>query len=239
MTERLLKDKIAIVTGGSSGIGRAIALRFADEGSRVVVASRDLGRCEKVVAEIAERGHEALAVSCDARDEMSVIALFDRAESEFGGVDIVVASAGVTGGKEVVENYPLERWNEVIAGNLTSVFLTGREAFRRIKKRGGGHIVVISSEAGVIGYGKKGAYAAAKFGARGFANVLGEEGRSHNINVSTICPGMVDTPILAASGSKAEHPMSTDAVADAAVYLSTLRGNALVRDILLERRIMG
>ena len=238
MTDASLLDRVAVVTGGSSGIGESIALRYAREGARVVVSSRDLSRCEQVTNSILATGQKSLAVACDVRDEQQVVDLFDRAEEAFGQIDITVANAGISGGSKTVEEYPIDEWNRVLATNLTGVFLTVREAFRRMKSHGG-HIIVMSSQAGVEGYAGKGVYCATKFGARGIANVLAEEGRPYNINVSALCPGTVDTPILAATNTKVKRPMARDAVADAAVYLAGLRGNAMIRDIVLERMQMG
>lgn len=234
MTDGLLRDRVAIVTGGSSGIGESIAVRFAREGARVVVSSRDLSRCERVTNAIVGTGGAALAVACDVREERQVLALFDQTEAAFGQMDIVVANAGISGGSKTVVDYTIDDWNRVLATNLTGVFLTVREAFRRMKSRGG-HIMVMSSQAGVEGYAGKGAYCATKFGARGIAHALAEEGRRYDINVSVLCPGTVDTPILAATNTKVKRPMAREAVADAAVYLAGLRGNAMIRDIVIER----
>jgi NAD(P)-dependent dehydrogenase (short-subunit alcohol dehydrogenase family) len=236
--ESRVVNKVVIVTGASSGIGKAIALRFAQEGASVVVSSRSLPRCEEVTREIQDQGNKALAVSCDVRNEEEVAKLFQQARETFGEIDIVVANAGISGGSTLVENYKLEQWNAVLATNLTGVFLTVREAFRFMKTKGG-HILVISSQAGLEGYAQKGVYCAVKFGVRGLAHALGEEGRRYNINVSAICPGTVDTPILAATNTVCKNPLSTDAVADAAVFLAGLRGNSLVRDVLLERMRLG
>lgn len=237
MSTATLKDRTTIITGASSGIGKAIAFRFADEGANVVLASRTLSRSEEIAKQISKKSQSSLAVSCDVRNEEEVIALFDQTEKSFGGVDIVIANAGISGGNKTVADYDLETWNKVLATNLTGVFLTVREAFRRMKDNGG-HIIVMSSQAGVEGYAGKGAYSASKFGVRGIAHVLSEEGRKFNINVSSLCPGTVDTPILAASNTKVKSPMSPEAVADAAVFLATLSGNSLVRDVILERMLL-
>ncbi|MBU4032953.1 MAG: SDR family oxidoreductase [Candidatus Thermoplasmatota archaeon] len=234
MTKGKLEGKVAIVTGASSGIGKAIARRYADEGASVVVCSRNIDACIKVRDEIQKKNQQSFAVRCDVRIEKEVVDLFANTIAKYGGIDIVVASAGISGGNKKVEDYTLEQWNNVLETNLTGVFLTLREAFKRMKERGG-HIIVISSQAGVEGYSGKGAYCASKFGARGISHVLSEEGRPFNINVSSLCPGTVETPILAASNTKVKHPMSVDAVADAAVFLASLGGNSLIRDILLER----
>jgi 3-oxoacyl-[acyl-carrier protein] reductase len=237
VNKEVLKNKVAIITGASSGIGKSIALRFAEEGAKVILASRTLSRNEEVVKEILDKGQIALALSCDVREEQEVISLFNQCEKSFGRIDIVVANAGISGGNKTIADYNLEDWNKVLATNLTGVFLTIREAFRRMKD-GGGHIIVMSSQAGVEGYAGKGAYSASKFGVRGIAHVLSEEGRRFNINVSTICPGTVDTPILSASNTKVNHPMNPNAVADAAVYLALLSGNSLIRDVVIERMLL-
>lgn len=237
MNDTPLFGKATVVTGASSGIGKAIAFRFAEEGAHVVVSSRNLAGCENVAGDIATKGGRALAISCDVRLEQDIKNLFDRTELEFGGVDIVVANAGISGGSVPVADYSLERWNEVLETNLTGCFLTVREAFRRMKLRGG-HIIVMSSQAGVQGFADKGPYCAAKFGVRGLAHALGEEGRKYNISVSTLCPGTVATPILAASNTNVKNPMEPRAVADAAVLLAVLRGNSMIRDIILERMLL-
>lgn len=237
MNKEVLKNKVAIITGASSGIGKSIAFRFADEGAKVILASRTLSRSEEVAKEISGKGQSALAISCDVSNEKEIISLFDQSEKSFGSIDIVVANAGISGGNKTIADYNLEDWNKVLATNLTGVFLTVREAFRRMQKNGG-HIIVMSSQAGVEGYAGKGAYSASKFGVRGIAHVLSEEGRKFNINVSTICPGTVDTPILSASNTKVKYPMNPNAVADAAVYLATLSGNSLIRDVIIERMLL-
>jgi 3-oxoacyl-[acyl-carrier protein] reductase len=230
-----LTGKVAVVTGGSSGIGEAAAKRLASVGASVVVASRDLERCQAVTQSIRSAGGSAEAIVCDVRSEASVIELFDEAANRYGTLDVVVASAGISGGNTLLEDYALEDWNRVMETNLTGAFLTAREGFRRMKEHGG-NIVVISSQAGIEAYAHKGPYCASKFGVRGMAHALGEEGRRYGITVATLCPGTVQTPILAATGTSVKHPLALDAVSDAILYLATLRGNALIRDVLLERR---
>lgn len=232
--KNLITNKVALITGGSSGIGRCIAERFAKEGAKVAIACRDISKCADLVEQLTLEGCNILSLRCDVRIERDIYMLFDNVEKAWGSIDIVVTSAGISGGDKHVADYDIAKWHDVIATNLTGTFLTMREAFRRMKNKGGS-IIAISSQAGVIGYAGKGAYCASKFGVRGIAHALAEEGRSFNINVSTICPGTVDTPILAASNTNVKRPMMPDAVADAAVYLASLRGNSLVRDIVLER----
>jgi NAD(P)-dependent dehydrogenase (short-subunit alcohol dehydrogenase family) len=233
-----LDGRVALVTGGTSGIGEAIARRFSSLGARVVVSSRDLDRCKRAASGISQGNGNVLGIACDVRSEGDVVSLFDKTVQEFGKVDIVVASAGISGGSDPVIDYPLEQWKAVIETNLTGVFLTARETFRTMGENGG-HLIIISSQAGVEGYSGKGVYCASKFGARGLGHVLNEEGRKLGISVSTLCPGTTDTPILAATKTSVKNPLHLEALADAAEYLATLGGNAMVRDIVLERMEQG
>ncbi|MBS1778039.1 MAG: SDR family oxidoreductase [Bacteroidetes bacterium] len=237
MIQKILNGKVAVITGASSGIGKAIAKRFANEGAHVVIASRDIVKGQDVVNEIVDSGNNAIFIQCDVRREEDIKFLFEETMKKYQYIDIVVANAGISGGKERVIDYDLTKWSDVLQTNLTGAFLTMREGFKSMVGKGG-HIIAISSQAGIEGYAGKGAYCASKFGVRGLAHALAEEGRAFNINVSTICPGTTDTPILKASQTNVQNPMNVDAVADAAIYLATLRGNALVRDIVLERMIL-
>jgi 3-oxoacyl-[acyl-carrier protein] reductase len=230
----LLLNKVAVITGASSGIGRSIALRYACEGAKVVVASRDVSRCEIVATQIRGNGGDAISFACDVTQESAVKRLFDRAHETFGRLDIAVANAGISGGTKTIEEYRLDDWNRVIETNLTGAFLTAREAFRRLKVSGG-HIILMSSQAGMKGYANKGPYCAAKFGVRGLGQALSEEGSQYGIVVSSICPGTVDTPILKATNTKVENPINPDAIAEIAVFLARQAGNVVMRDVLVER----
>ena len=238
MSTHHLTGRVAVVTGGSSGIGEAISHRFASEGAQVVVSSRNLVECKRVAEDIRERGGVAEPFSCDVRSEDDVANLFAHANATFGDVTVLVANAGISGGTTRIADYPPDRWREVIETNLTGVFLTCREGFSRMETTGG-HIILMGSQAGVTGYAGKGVYCASKFGVRGLGHVLAEEGRKFGINVSVLGPGTVQTPILAATGTSVKNPLHLDAVTDAAVYLATLRGNSMVRDVVLERRELG
>lgn len=233
-----LSGHVAIVTGASSGIGKAVATRLASEGAKVVVTSRSVENCELVAEQIRAKSGAAIAIGCDVTCEQSVAHLFEQAKERFGVVNIAVANAGISGGKQAIADYPLERWESVIATNLTGVFLTCREAFRAMRMSTcNRRIIIVGSFAGIEAYAEKGAYCASKFGVRGLAHALAEEGRGIGISVSTICPGTVDTPILQKTSDTAKNPLHADTIADAALYLATLGENALVRDLVIERMI--
>jgi NAD(P)-dependent dehydrogenase (short-subunit alcohol dehydrogenase family) len=142
-----LAGKVAIVTGGGSGIGRAAALRFAAEGAAVAVADVATERAKATAAEIQERGGRAFAMGVDVADREQVQALVDRTVGEFGGLDVLMTAAGVLGFGSVVETEP-EEWDRVVGVNLTGTYLCARSAIPRMVERGGGAIVTVSSSTG-------------------------------------------------------------------------------------------
>ncbi|HEY8475760.1 MAG TPA: glucose 1-dehydrogenase [Chloroflexota bacterium] len=193
MSATELEGQVALVTGAASGIGRAIARRFAASGARVVVADVDEVGARATVDEIAER-HEAgrsLAAHCDVRDEESVAAAVRRAVDAYGRLDVVVANAGVAF-SAAVEDTSLADWQRVIEVNLTGAFLTAREAFRAFKAQGrGGCLLFIASKAGLAAGPGSGPYAASKAAVLHLARVLAEEGGPVGIRVNTIAPDAV------------------------------------------------
>jgi NAD(P)-dependent dehydrogenase (short-subunit alcohol dehydrogenase family) len=188
-----VKDKSAIVTGSTKGIGRAIAEALLAEGARVTVSARN----EKEVADAGkelEKSHakRVLARRCDVRHESEVKSLFEETARAFGGVDILVNNAGV-GFFKNLEEMTLEDWNSVIETNLTGVFLCSRAAIPLMRKRGGGYIVNISSLAGRNAFPQATAYNASKFGLNGMSDALMQEVRHDGIKVTHLMPGSVAT----------------------------------------------
>ena len=188
-----VKDKSAIVTGSTKGIGRAIAEELLREGARVTLSARNQSEVEKAARDL-EKAHpkRVLARRCDVRREEDVKALFEETERAFGGVDILVNNAGV-GFFRNLEEMSLEDWNSVIETNLTGVFLCSRAAIPRMRKRGGGYILNISSLAGRNAFPQATAYNASKFGLNGMSEALMQEVRYDGIKVSYLMPGSVAT----------------------------------------------
>ena len=186
-----LDGKIAIITGGGTGIGKAIAKEFVDAGARVVLAARDLDRLEAAAHEI---GSAASAVRCDVSDETQVEALFARVDEEQGPVDIMVNNAGLAS-PALTHELELERWQQVISVNLTGAFLGSKHALKRMIPRKSGRILNIGSISGQMSRPHSAAYTSSKFGLDGLTRSMALDGREHGIAVSVLHPGNVDTDI--------------------------------------------
>jgi 3-oxoacyl-[acyl-carrier protein] reductase len=231
-----LRDKVAIVTGSSSGIGKAIALRFGQEGAKVVVAARRLALCEQTVSEIGKQGGEAWAIQTDVADEQQVERLITATVGRYGRIDILVNNAGIGGGSRVADT-STEAFDQVIHVNLRGTFFCCRAGFRQMKQQGGGVIINISSVAGVQAWAGTGTYSASKHGIMALTKSLADEGRPHHIKVSAICPGAVADELVDASLEDIERSEKIDPfdVAEAAIYLSTLGKHAVVHQIVIDR----
>src|SRR5258707_11559273 len=186
-----LKGKTAIVTGGTRGIGRAIAESLLREGLSVCIAARNHDEIEKAVSEL---GDNARGFVCDVRDYEQVQGLISHTIRELGGLDILINNAGI-GVFETVEETSPEDFRAVLETNLFGVFYCCHEAIPQMKKRGGGYIINISSLAGANPHPRMGAYNASKFGLNGFSEALMQEVRHDNIKVSYIMPCSVNTEL--------------------------------------------
>jgi 3-hydroxybutyrate dehydrogenase len=190
-----LQDKVAIITGAASGIGKEIARRFAEEGARVVIADLTFRAAEATVAEFASAGHTALAVAMDVTDEAAVEAGVAAAVAAFGKVDVLVSNAGI----QIVhplEEFPFAEWKKMLAIHLDGAFLTTKACLRHMYAAGAGSIVYIGSvhskEASVM----KAPYVTAKHGLIGLAKVVAKEGAKHGVRANVVCPGFVRTPLV-------------------------------------------
>lgn len=191
-----LKDKVAIVTGAASGIGKEIASLFAKEGASVVIADLDQSGADAAAAEISSAGGVAIGVAMDVTDEAQVEAGFATVAKAFGGTDILISNAGI----QIVgplDQLDFAKWKKMLAIHLDGAFLTTRAALRQMYARGrGGSIVymgsVHSKEASML----KAPYVAAKHGLIGLAKVVAKEGARHGVRANVICPGFVRTPLV-------------------------------------------
>jgi 3-oxoacyl-[acyl-carrier protein] reductase len=231
-----LKNKVAIVTGGSSGIGKAIALRFGQEGAKVVIASRSLTHCQQTVEQIAKSGGEAWAIPTDVTDSQQVDRLIDDTVARYGRVDILVNNAGIIAGGRLAETSS-EAFDAVMRTNLYGTFYGCRAGFNQMKKQGGGLILNMSSVAGVQAWSGTGTYSASKHGIMAMTRALAEEGRPFNIKVSAICPGGVADELVDASPEEILRSEKIDPfdIAETAVYLATLGKHAVVHQVVIDR----
>jgi NAD(P)-dependent dehydrogenase (short-subunit alcohol dehydrogenase family) len=187
------QGKTAIVTGGTRGIGRAIAEALAREGLNVCVGARDVDELKQAVRELESAGDAgATGAACDVRVYEECEALIAHAVEEFGGVDVLVNNAGI-GLFKTVEEMTAEEFRAVIETNLFGVFHCCRAAIPEMKRRGGGYIFNISSLAGANPHPRMAAYNASKFGLNGFSEALMQEVRHDRIKVSYVMPGSVNT----------------------------------------------
>ena len=190
-----LKDRVAFVTGGASGIGRAIAQALAREGARVAVADLDADGARRVVAEIQAAGSNAVAQPLDVTDTAAVDASIDGVVAHWGGLHVLVNCAGWDRPMPFVETTP-EFWDKILAVNLRGPLACTRAALRHMIKANGGKIVTIASDAGRVGSTGEAVYSAAKGGLIAFTKTVAREVARHHINVNCVCPGPSDTPLF-------------------------------------------
>ena len=202
-----LEGKNALITGGASGIGRACAVRFAEEGANVFVADRHLSAAEETAAAVRKLGRKSAAVQVDTSSEADVAAMVERCVKEIGGVDVLVAAAGISHARYGEEGMPamgplaekpLADWKKVLSVNLDGVFLTNREVARAMIKAGkGGRIINIASGAAKLPTPGVGEYSVSKAGVWMLTKVLAVELAPHGITANAIGPGFINTPMTA------------------------------------------
>ena len=217
-----LAGRTAIVTGSSSGMGEQIARALAAEGMRVILAARRAERLEAVAAEIEAAGGSAHVHATDCTQEAEVEALFRAADEALGDIDLLVNSIGAPQATPITE-MSLEEWRRVIDANLTSVFLAGREALKRMKARGRGRIISIGSVAARSPRPQAAAYVAAKFGLDGLTRSMALEGRDHGVAVSVLHPGFTITGFGPdADGQPGRNAMDPRDIAQIVVLMASL-----------------
>ena len=250
----LLKDKVAIITGGGRGIGRAIARRFAAEGAAVLVAARTYKEVAAVAAEIQSAGQKAAAISEDVAQESSCQRIVEEARKRFGQIDILVNNAGLLGPVKAAEEISPAEWDEVIAVNLRGPFLLSRLVLPEMYRRGSGVIINISSVAAKAAFQWNSPYAASKAGLLGLTRTLAAESARKGVRVNAICPGPVAETEMSQALGKAlaerlqadadklfqgflqgilqGRPQTADEVASAALFLASSEASAITGQTL-------
>ena len=188
-----LEGKVAIITGAATGIGRATALLFAEEGASVIIADVNEDDAQRTVANIEDEGGSARFVQADVSEAEDVQALMERAAEEMGGIDVIVNNAGAQR-SGVVTEFEESEWDLLMRVNPRSCFLGAKYGVPHLRERGGGSIVNVSSLAGLKGGPGMTAYSASKGAIIAFTRALAEELAPDNIRANSVCPGWIDTP---------------------------------------------
>jgi 3-oxoacyl-[acyl-carrier protein] reductase len=218
-----LDGKVAIVTGGSRGIGRATSIALAREGAKVVVVGRNESTCREVVAQITACGGDAIAVRADVSSETDVAGMVGAALERFKRIDILVNNAAVNLPYRAVVDLTLEEWNHIVATNLTGTFLCCRAVAPVMMSRHGGKIINMSSRGGRQGEAGRSPYRATKAALINFTECLAAELKEHGIDVNAICPGAVDTDMMSeiTGGNVPSFAMPPEDIASVVVFLAS------------------
>src|ERR671927_988885 len=190
--DRALEGKAALVTGASSGLGRATAIALARAGADVALVARSAEELDGAKEEVSKAGRRAMSLPTDLAKEEETSATVERAIEEFGRIDVLVNAAG-TDVPGIVEELDVEGWNRTLDVNLRAPFLLSKAAFPHMREAGGGTIINISSVAGKKGWANASAYCASKFGLTGLTETLADEGRAHGLRAIVLYPGAMAT----------------------------------------------
>ncbi|OGQ55072.1 MAG: hypothetical protein A2W66_06100 [Deltaproteobacteria bacterium RIFCSPLOWO2_02_56_12] len=193
----MLEGKVALITGGSRGIGKAIAMAYAREGAKVFICAREKTDLKKTVAEIRSSGGEVSWCAADISKVGEVKRIVREVRRAYGAIHVLVNNASILGPREPIVRYPLSSWEEVVKVNLTALFLVTREVLGVMMRQKEGSIINLSSGVGRVGKARWGAYAASKFGVEGFTQVLADEVKEWNIRVNAVNPGGTRTEMRA------------------------------------------
>lgn len=210
-----LKDKVALITGGGRGIGKAVAMAYAREGARLALCARTASELEQTVQEVRGLKAQCEGWNCDVSLEDAVKDFVAKVMKSFGRIDVLVNNAGIMTRPAPMAELETKKWDYTIAVNLRGPFLVTQTVWPVMVKQKSGSIINVSSSIGRGAYANFIAYATSKWGLEGFTQTLAVEGRSHNIRVNTVDPGYVATKLTGYSGSKPES------VTEVFVYLAS------------------
>jgi 3-oxoacyl-[acyl-carrier protein] reductase len=232
-----LKDKVALVTGASRGIGHASSLALAKEGATVVAAARTKGDLDTLVDAITKQGGRAKAVTCDVTKSADVAACVNAAVAAYGRIDILVNNAGI-GGYRPFLDWTEADYDRIMAVNAKSTWLFAKEVIPHMLKQGGGNIVNLSSVAGLQGYPSEGIYCMSKFAQVALSQSLDREFYQNNIKVSLVCPGGVETHFAIGDGRRPGAPnmkgfSTAEDVAEAVILAVLPRERTRVVNVIL------
>jgi 3-oxoacyl-[acyl-carrier protein] reductase len=233
MAGQELGQKTALITGGGSGIGAAIAQRLAELGATVIICGRRPERLRETAEKIVASGGRCETLVCDVSGWSSVAAMAERIQQTMGRLDILVNNAGAGGPAGPLHSLPVEEWETILNTNLRGAFYTIRALAPMMIAGGGGHIINISSLAGKNSLPNRVAYSASKWGLNGLSYGIAEELREHSIRVSVICPGSTHTAFSPHAGRRVDTMLQPDDVAHAVAMLVTQAPQSFMSEILL------
>src|SRR5262249_1318807 len=233
LSNQPLLQKIALVTGGGSGIGAAIAARLASLGATTIVTGRARGRLEETASRIRSSGGQCEAIPGDVTDWNSVAALAQKVQHTYSRLDILVNNAGARGSGAPLHATPPETWDTIMNTNLRGGYHTLRAFVPMMIAHGGGHIVNISSIAGKNALPNGATYAASKWGLNGLSYSVAEELRGYNIRVSVVCPGSTHTDFSPHTGMALEKMLQPDDVAHVVAMLVTQSSQSFASEVVL------
>lgn len=231
-----LASKVAIVTGASRGIGRAISVALAHEGASVVLAARSLEKLRETADKVTEAGGSAHIVATELSEEESIKSLIKETACEFGRLDVLVNNAGITH-SAALEETATEDWERCMWVNARAPFILCREALGLLRKSPAGYIINIASVVGVKGYPLQSAYTSSKHALRGMTISLSEELRDSSVRVHLLCPGGVDTEMVSnvRPDIKKDDLIGPQEIADLVLYLVTKKGNGVLDELHIRR----
>jgi NAD(P)-dependent dehydrogenase (short-subunit alcohol dehydrogenase family) len=233
-----LSGKVALVTGSSRGIGRAVALAYAAEGAKVFLCARDEAELERAAGEIRAAGGAAAFAALDLARDSAGERLVREVEHRYGALDVLVNNAGILGPRAPIATYPIDAWEEVIHINVTSTFAVTQAALRLMMARRQGSIINISSGVGRIGKARWGAYAVSKFAVEGLTQVLADELKDWNIRANAVNPGGTRTAMRAEAYPE-EDPgtlPTAEEITPVFIYLASEQSAAITGQSLDARR---
>ena len=233
--KRPLAGKVVLVTGGSRGIGRAIAVKLASLGSDVAICGRDIAKLSETEAELKKTGVRAAAIVADVTNAEGVAKLVERVEKELGPIALLVNNAGM-GLFGPVHQKSEEEWDRLMDTNLKSIFLVSRAVVPGMIARGDGDIINISSLAGKSVFAGGGVYCASKWAVQGLSGCMAEELREHGIRVSTVCPGSVATEFSGRGPKDPTKVLKPEDVAHAVAMLAMQGEQSFVSSVELRPR---
>jgi NAD(P)-dependent dehydrogenase (short-subunit alcohol dehydrogenase family) len=228
-----LTDKVALITGGGSGIGAAIAEALAGEGAKIAIAGRRAERLTATVKAIRAAGGTAQDIPADVSKEEEILALVEKTVTNLGQIDILVNNAGMHARHVPIHKHKTSTWDKTMALNLRTPFLLARAVIPHMRQQEYGHIVNISSIAGLHVFPESGAYTISKHGLNALTELIQVENQEYNIHVHAICPGMVDAPMADGLPTVKENMLTPDQVAELVRWLVTQPDNVKIAQPIL------